>query len=173
MTILQQFRQITSFVFDVDGVLTDSGVWLLDDGQQMRRMNVRDGYALQLAVKKGYRVLVISGGQSEAVRIRLQKLGINDVYLGVHNKLAVLEQYRQTHGIALNELLFMGDDIPDLEVMAVAGLAVAPADAAPEVRQMAAYISPIAGGHGCVRQIIEKVMKLRGDWMNDASVTSK
>ncbi|MFT4024890.1 MAG: HAD hydrolase family protein [Flavihumibacter sp.] len=173
MTLLQQFRQITCFVFDVDGVLTDSGLWLLDDGQQMRRMNVRDGYALQLAVKKGYRVLIISGGQSEAVRLRLHKLGIDEVFTGVHDKLAVLDQYMQTHGIEPGALLYMGDDIPDLEVMAKAGLACAPADAAPEARSAAAYISPVAGGYGCVRQVIEKVMKLRGDWSNDYSVTSK
>lgn len=173
MTLLQQFRQITTFVFDVDGVLTDGGVWLLDDGQQVRRMHIRDGYALQLAIKKGYRILVISGAQSEAVRLRLHKLGITDVYMQVHDKLAVLEQYLQAHGIDRKQTLCMGDDIPDIELMANAGLACAPADAAPEIRAIAAYISPVAGGQGCVRQVIEKVMKLRGDWMNDSTVASK
>ncbi len=173
MTLLQQFRQITTFVFDVDGVLTDGGVWLLDDGQQVRRMHIRDGYALQLAIKKGYRILVISGAQSEAVRLRLHKLGITDVYMQVHDKLAVLEQYLQAHGIDRKQALCMGDDIPDIELMANAGLACAPADAAPEIRAIAAYISPVAGGQGCVRQVIEKVMKLRGDWMNDSTVASK
>ncbi len=173
MTLLQQFRQITTFVLDVDGVLTDGGVWLLDDGQQVRRMHIRDGYALQLAIKKGYRILVISGAQSEAVRLRLHKLGITDVYMQVHDKLAVLEQYLQAHGIDRKQTLCMGDDIPDIELMANAGLACAPADAAPEIRAIAAYISPVAGGQGCVRQVIEKVMKLRGDWMNDSTVASK
>lgn len=173
MTLLQQFRQITTFIFDVDGVLTDGCVWLLDDGQQMRRMHIRDGYALQLAIKKGYRILIISGAQSEAVRLRLNKLGITDVHMQVHDKLSVLESYLKMHGIDRKETLFMGDDIPDIEVMTKAGLACAPADAAPEIRAIAAYISPVAGGQGCVRQVIEKVMKLRGDWMNDSTVASK
>lgn len=173
MSLLQQFKQISTFVFDVDGVLTDAGVWLFDDGQQVRRMNVRDGYALQLAIKKGYRVLVISGGQSEAVRLRLEKLGVQDVHLKVEDKLSILKQYKDQHQLQWEEMLFMGDDIPDLEVMTIAGLACAPADAAPEIKRIAAYISPHAGGQGCVRQIIEKVMKLRGDWMNDTTVSSK
>ncbi len=171
--MLQQFSEISTFVFDVDGVLTDGGLWLLEDGQQVRRMHIKDGYALQLAVKKGYRVLVISGGQSMAVKERLQKLGIHDVHLKTENKIAVLEAYRQQHGLQWKEILYMGDDIPDLEVMQQAGLACAPADAAPEIRKIAAWISTLAGGQGCVRQVIEKVMKLRGDWSNDASIASR
>ena len=173
MSLLQQFRQISTFIFDVDGVLTDGGVWLLDDGQQMRRMNVRDGYALQLAVKRGYRIVIISGGQSEAVRLRLQKLGVQDIFLNVHDKVAVLNSYLKQHQLDMAEVLYMGDDIPDQEVMLQVGLAVSPADAAPEIKRVSAYISPINGGHGCVRQVIEKVMKLRGDWMNDVTVPSK
>ncbi|GAO45333.1 KdsC family phosphatase [Flavihumibacter petaseus] len=171
--MLQQFREITTFVFDVDGVLTDGGLWLFDDGQQVRRMHIKDGYALQLAVKRGYRVMVISGAKSEAVRLRLTRLGITEVHMGVENKLALLQEYRKANNLVWKEIMYMGDDVPDIEVMMEAGIACAPADAAPEIRKIAAYISPLNGGYGCVRQIIEKVMKLRGDWTQDTSVPSK
>jgi 3-deoxy-D-manno-octulosonate 8-phosphate phosphatase (KDO 8-P phosphatase) len=136
-------------------------------------MNIKDGYALQLAIKKGYRVLVISGGTSDAVKIRLQKLGIQDVFLQVENKVEVLEQYRKENNLEWKEILFMGDDIPDFGAMKLAGMACSPADAVPEIKFISAYISPIAGGQGCARDIIEKVMKLRGDWAIDTSVSSK
>lgn len=173
MSLLNRFKAITTFVFDVDGVLTDGTLLLLEDGQMARRMNIKDGYALQLAIKKGYRVLIISGGSSEAVQLRLNKLGIHDVYLKVEEKTAVLEMYCQQHQLAYDQVLYMGDDIPDYLVMKVAGVACAPSDAAPEIRSMAQYISPFAGGQGCVRDVIEKVMKLRGDWQIDPSVSSK
>lgn len=171
--VLNLFKDIDTFVFDVDGVLTDGSLLLLDDGQQVRRMNIKDGYALQLAIKKGYRVLVISGGASEAVRTRLNKLGITDVYLRVTDKIEVLEQYRLANGLQWPQILFMGDDIPDYGVMQLAGMPCAPADAAPEIKRLAKYISPVKGGEGCVRDVIEKVMKLRGDWAIDTSVPSK
>ena len=173
MNLLEQFRKITTIVLDVDGVLTDGSLLLMEDGQMVRRMNIKDGYALQLAVKKGYRVVIISGGQSEAVRERLQKLGIQEVYLKVENKAALLEEYRIRHQLEWNEILFMGDDIPDFSVMQLAGLPSAPADAASEILQIAAYISHQKGGQGCVRDIIEKIMKLRGDWQIDTTVSSK
>ncbi|MBZ5856209.1 KdsC family phosphatase [Flavihumibacter profundi] len=173
MSLLPRFKEISTFVFDVDGVLTDGTLWIYDDGQMVRRMNIKDGYALQLAIKKGYRVLVISGGTSEAVKQRLFKLGIQDVYLKVENKTEVLEQYCQQNKIPRTEVLYMGDDIPDYAVMKQAGLCCAPADAAVEIKHIAHYISRIRGGQGCVREIIEKVMKLRGDWDIDTTVSSK
>lgn len=173
MSLLEQFRKITTIVLDVDGVLTDGTLLLMEDGQMVRRMNIKDGYALQLAVKKGYRVVIISGGQSEAVRERLQKLGIQEVYLKVENKAALLEEYRKQHQLEWDEILFMGDDIPDFSVMQLVGLACAPADAAAEILQIAAYISQRTGGQGCVRDILEKIMKLRGDWQIDTTVSSK
>lgn len=173
MTLLDQLKHISTFVFDIDGVLTDGTLWIYDDGQMVRRMHIKDGYALQLAIKKGYRVLVISGGNSEAVKERLRKLGVNDVFLKVEDKSVLLEHYRQTNGLHFNEMLYMGDDIPDYEVMKMAGIGCAPADAAPEIRHIAQYISSINGGQGCVRDIIEKVMKLRGDWGIDTGVASK
>lgn len=173
MSLLEQFKNISTFIFDIDGVLTDGTLWIYDDGQMVRRMNIKDGYALQLAIKKGYRVLVISGGNSEAVKERLRKLGVNDVFLKVENKSELLEQYRDTNGLHFQEMLYMGDDIPDYNVMKIVGLGCAPADAAPEIRHIAQYISPLNGGEGCVREVIEKVMKLRGDWSIDTSVSSK
>jgi 3-deoxy-D-manno-octulosonate 8-phosphate phosphatase (KDO 8-P phosphatase) len=173
MSIFDAFKLISTFVFDVDGVLTDGTVWVYDDGQMIRRMNIKDGYALQLAIKKGYRVLVISGGSSDAVKIRLQKLGIKDVFLQVENKVEVLELYRKENNLEWKEILFMGDDIPDFAAMKLAGMACSPADAVPEIKFISAYISPYLGGQGCARDIIEKVMKLRGDWAIDTSVSSK
>jgi 3-deoxy-D-manno-octulosonate 8-phosphate phosphatase (KDO 8-P phosphatase) len=164
MTILDRFKQITTFVFDLDGVLTDGGLFIFPDGQFVRRMNIKDGYALQLAVKKGYRVAVISGGYSEPVGTRLNKLGITDVYMQVVNKKEKLDQYMQQHSLGWNEILFMGDDIPDYEVLQYAGMPCCPADAAPEIRGAALYISPVPGGQGCVRDVIEKVLKLNNHW---------
>lgn len=173
MNILAAFKPIKLFALDVDGVLTDGSLLLLNDGQMMRRMNIKDGYALQLAIKKGYHIVVISGGSSEAVKMRLEKLGVKDVFMSVLNKSAVLQQYMQEHSIRENEVLYMGDDMPDIAVMKMAGLACCPADAVAEVRDISAYISPIKGGEGCVRDIIEKVLKLNAHWHDDGSTPSK
>ena len=173
MNLLDSFKKISCFAFDVDGVLTDGSLLVLDDGQMVRRMNIKDGYALQLAVKKGYKLLIISGGMSESVRSRLNKLGIEDVFLKVENKLATLEQYRKDMKLELHEILFMGDDIPDYEVMKQVGIASCPADAAPEIKSISQYISIYKGGEGCARDVIEKVMKVRGDWSIDTSVSSR
>ncbi len=171
--MLKGFKQITCFAFDVDGVLTDGTVLLLDDGQQARRMSIRDGYALQLAVKKGYKVLVISGAYSEAVKTRLQKLGVTDVFMKVENKEAQLTSYLSASGLTPQQVLFMGDDIPDYGVMKTVGLPCCPADAAPEIKHISQYISAQKGGRGCVRDVIEKVMKLNNHWDMDTSVASK
>ena len=171
--LLDRFKKIKTFVFDVDGVLTDGGLLVFDDGQMVRKMNIKDGYALQLALKRGYRILIISGGTSEAVRERLNRLGITDVYLRVHNKEEVLNEYIRTHNLSWDQVLFMGDDIPDYIVMKKAGLPCAPADAAPEIKQLSLYISPVSGGFGCARDVIEKVLKLNDDWPMDTSVSSK
>lgn len=172
MTLLAKFKQITTFVFDVDGVLTDGNILLLGNGEQVRTMNTKDGYALQLAIKKGYKILVISGGDSNAVKLRLEKLGVKDVFMKVENKMEYFNQYIQQHQIKAEEVLFMGDDIPDVELMQVAAIACAPADAVNDIKTMAAYISTYTGGKGCVRDVIEKVMKLRGDWNADITIKS-
>lgn len=173
MNILPCFKAIKAFVLDVDGVLTDSSVLVLDDGQLVRRMNIKDGYALQLAIKKGYHIIVISGGNSEAVKLRLQKLGISKIYLDVKNKKDVLLKSITDLKLLWEEVLYMGDDIPDFEVMQMVGLACCPTDAVPEIRQISHYVSPISGGEGCVRDVIEKTLKLNGHWVNDTTVQSR
>lgn len=173
MNLLDQFKQIKTFVFDVDGVLTDGSLLVLDDGQMVRRMNIKDGYALQLAIKRGYRVVIISGGYSEAVQERLNKLGIKDVFIRVQNKKEKLAEYVMQNNLSWPEVLFMGDDIPDYIVMQMVGLPCSPTDAAPEIKQISRYISPLGGGAGCARDVIEKVLKLNNDWPMDTTVSSK
>ena len=173
MTLIDQFKQITTFILDVDGVLTDGSVYVFDDGQQVRGMSTRDGFALQLAVKKGYRIIVISGGISNAVTKRLNKLGITEVHMDVQDKKSLLIQYMTDHSLSRQELLYMGDDIPDYMPMMEVGLPCAPADAAPEIKTIAHYIASADGGRGCVREVIEKVLKLKGHWELDTYIPNK
>jgi 3-deoxy-D-manno-octulosonate 8-phosphate phosphatase (KDO 8-P phosphatase) len=173
MNVLPVFKSIKTFVFDVDGVLTDGNILVLANGEQARQMNIKDGYALQLAIKKGYRVVVISGGTSIAVKERLNKLGVTDVFLPVENKKEKLLQYVQEQGLKWEETLFMGDDMPDLAAIQLTGLPCCPADAVTEIKQVSKYISPFNGGKGCVRDVIEKVLKLNGDWDMDSGVAAK
>lgn len=173
MNILGKFAPIRTFVFDVDGVLTDGTLLILNDGQMARTMNIKDGYALQLAIKKGYRVVIISGGTSEAVKERLIKLGVTDSFLPVENKKEKLVEYVQQHQLKWEEILFMGDDIPDYVPMQMVGLPCCPADAATEIKQISIYISPLEGGKGCARDVIEKVLKLNGHWELDAGISAK
>ncbi len=171
--MLERFKPVTAFVFDVDGVLTDGTLLVLPGGVMARRMNIKDGYALQLAVKKGYKVAVISGGNSDEVKERLNKLGVSHVWMKVEDKVAVLKAFMQEQGINSAELLYMGDDIPDARAMDVAGLPCCPADAVQEIKKKSLYVSRIKGGEGCVRDVIEKVMKLRGDWNEDFSIRAQ
>lgn len=173
MNILAAFKPIKLFVFDVDGVLTDGTVLVLNNGEQARRMSIKDGYALQLAVKRGYQVLVISGGFSEAVVQRLNKLGITEVHMNCVNKREILLAYVQKQNLLWPQVLYMGDDIPDLQTMQMAGLACCPADAVPEIKVVSHYVSPQHGGAGCVRDVIEKVLKLNDHWLNDQTIASK
>ncbi|HRQ51551.1 MAG TPA: HAD hydrolase family protein [Agriterribacter sp.] len=172
MNILERFASVTTFVFDMDGVLTDGGLWVFPGNELIRRMDIKDGYALQLAVKKGYRVAVITGSYSVAVQERLAALGIADVFQRVQDKKTQLHTYITQHRLNKNEVLYMGDDIPDLEVMPAAGIACCPADAVTEIKTIAHYISPRNGGKGCVRDIIEKVLKVNGHWETDTGVMS-
>jgi 3-deoxy-D-manno-octulosonate 8-phosphate phosphatase (KDO 8-P phosphatase) len=173
MNLLSLFTHITTFVFDVDGVLTDGSLLLLPGGQMARRMNIKDGYALQLAVKKGYRVVVISGGTDMAVKERLERLGVTDVFMKVDDKKTKLLEYVAAHNLQWQEVLFMGDDIPDFQPMQMAGLACCPSDAVAEIKQVSHYISPLEGGQGCGRDVIEKVMKLKGDWDLETGIASR
>ena len=157
---------------DVDGVLTDGMVYLVNEFEQARAMNIKDGYALQLAVKKGYTLAVISGAYSAGVENRLKKLGITEVHLGITDKLAVIQKLAKKYGYVAEQILFIGDDIPDLEALNEAGLPCCPADAVPEIQSICKYVSPHTGGKGCVRDVIEKVLKLNNDWHAEAGVVS-
>ncbi len=172
MNALALLKNIKLFVFDVDGVLTDGSLILLDNGEMARKMNIKDGYALQLAVKQGYEILIISGGSSNAVKMRLEKLGIRHIFLSVKNKKELLTNFIEKHSYTREQILYMGDDIPDLLPMKEVGFACAPVDAVAEVRSIAHYISPVAGGNGCVRDVIEKVLKLNGHWNETYPVAS-
>jgi 3-deoxy-D-manno-octulosonate 8-phosphate phosphatase (KDO 8-P phosphatase) len=164
MNIPELFAPIRTFVFDIDGVLTEGSLLLMEDGHMLRTMNIKDGYALQLAIKKGYGIWVISGGKSEAARKRLNKLGIKEVHIGIENKKDFLKEIAAATNTPLTSLLYMGDDIPDYAAMQLCALPCCPNDAVPEIKQVCKYISPAIGGKGCVRDVIEKVMKLNGDW---------
>jgi 3-deoxy-D-manno-octulosonate 8-phosphate phosphatase (KDO 8-P phosphatase) len=172
MNLLNSFKPITTLVFDIDGVLTDGGILVFDTGEQVRKMSVKDGYALQLAVKKKYHIVVISGGNGVGASIRLQKLGISNVFLNVKDKVKILEDFLEKNELKWSETLYMGDDIPDFQPMQKAGMTCAPADAAPEILQMARYISPYEGGKGCVRDVIEKLLRLHGNWDLDHGIPS-
>lgn len=158
--------QITTFIFDVDGVLTDGTVTIFPDGELVRTMNIKDGYALKTAVDMGYNVCIISGGTNRAVKSRLQGLGITDIYLGAHHKKDQLDEYLDIYNIDPKNVLYMGDDIPDIPVMKLCGLATCPLDAAAEVQHMSDYISQKKGGKGCARDVIEQVLKVQDKWHN-------
>jgi 3-deoxy-D-manno-octulosonate 8-phosphate phosphatase (KDO 8-P phosphatase) len=164
MNVLPAFKKITTFIFDMDGVLTDGTLLVIKGDEWLRKMHIRDGYALQYAGKKGYRIAVMSGSISLPVKKRLKLLGIRDVFMGVSDKKNRLEKYMKKHGLKPGEMLYMGDDIPDLESMQFVGLPCCPADAVQELKLFSKYISSYKGGKGCVRDVIEKVLQLRGDW---------
>ncbi len=164
MNILATFNDVKLFIFDVDGVLTDGSLILLNDGQMARTMNIKDGYALQLAIKKGYQILIVSGGNSQAVKDRLYKLGIENIFMGLTDKAGVVNSFLAKYKIDPKHALYMGDDLPDLLPMQCVQLICCPADAANEILKVAHYISPKEGGKGCVRDVIEKVLKLHNQW---------
>lgn len=163
----EDLMKVKAFAFDVDGVLSQQYVPMFPNGEPMRTANIRDGFALQLAVKLGYRIAIITGGKTEAIANRYQALGIEDVFMGVSEKLPVFNSWLEKHGLSADEVMYMGDDIPDLPVMRVVGLAVAPADAAEEVKAVSKYISDRNGGQGCVRDVVEQVLRVHNHWGND------
>ncbi|MCF8337741.1 MAG: HAD-IIIA family hydrolase [Bacteroidales bacterium] len=157
---------INTFILDYDGVLTDGNVILTTDGEALRTANVKDGYAMQLAMKRGYRIIVISGGDSKSTLKRLENLGVKDIHLGVENKLEIYNSLIEKHQLSPEHIIYMGDDIPDMKPMHKAGVACCPADAAEEIKNICDYISHKDGGRGCVRDIIEQVMKVQEQWLN-------
>ncbi len=168
MNLLEKFRDIHTFIFDVDGVFTNSDILILEDGNLLRKMSVRDGYAVKRAIKAGYRICVITGGTSSGVISRLQGLGITDIYVGISDKLDTFEEFVTTYDIDTDGILYMGDDIPDYEAMRRVGLPCCPQDSANEIIEICQYISPKNGGDGCVRDVIEKVLKLHGKWLEES-----
>ncbi len=173
MNQLERFKKITTFVFDIDGVLTDGTLLVLRDGLQARQMHVKDGFGMQMALKNKYKVLIISGGYSDEAKNRLEKLGITEVHLAVLDKTQFLTEYLRDKKLKWEELLYMGDDLPDLSLMKKVGVACCPGDAVQEVKAISAYISPINGGWGCVRDVIEKVLKVKEHWKFEEDVASK
>lgn len=158
-------NHITTFIFDVDGVLTDGTVILLPGQEPIRTFDSKDAFAMQLAIKKGYRVAIITGGRSETVKERMQFLGVKDIYLNSSNKIEKLEELQHMYDLKKEEMLYMGDDLPDYEVMAACGVACTPSDGAPEIKAIADYVSPKNGGKGCVRDVIEQTLKVQHNWM--------
>ncbi len=160
--------KIKAMAFDVDGVLSTNNVYLLSEqGQPARTANIKDGYAMQLAVKRGLNLAIITGGRSEAVRTRYVGLGLQNVFMGVSVKIYCFNRWLDESGLQPDEVLYMGDDIPDYEVMQACGLPCCPADAAEEIKSISAYVSPRCGGLGCVRDVIEQVLRAQGKWMGD------
>ena len=159
-------NHVKAFAFDVDGVFTDGQVYLFPKEDFVRAVNIKDGYAIQHCIKMGYPVAIISGGKSDQVAKRFQKLGVTDIYLGASNKLDMYEDFRMKYQLENSNILFMGDDIPDYEIMQKVGIPTCPADAANEIKEIAVYISDKGGGKGCVRDVVEQVMRLHKKWMD-------
>ena len=160
----QLLPKISTFIFDVDGVLTNGMLTIMPSGELVRHMNVKDGYAMKIALNKGFRVCIISGGTNQAVKSRLAALGIEDIYLGAHDKIQQYNEIVTKDNLSAENVLYMGDDIPDLPVMQKVGLASCPNDAVPEIQNASKYISNLKGGEGCVRDVIEQVLKVQGKW---------
>lgn len=162
-------QKVKAFVFDVDGVLSSPEVYLHPSGELMRSMNTKDGYALQHAVKRGYPIAIITGGKTESVADRFRGLGITDIYLGSFNKIDDFNDFLLKYKLQKKEILYMGDDLPDFEVLKNVGVPCCPSDAVEEIKSVAHYISPFAGGRGCARDVIEQVLRLHGRWMDSES----
>jgi 3-deoxy-D-manno-octulosonate 8-phosphate phosphatase (KDO 8-P phosphatase) len=173
MNVLAEFKRITTFIFDIDGVLTDSTVFLLENGLQARRMNIKDGLGLQMALRNGFKVIAVSGSYSEPVIHRLKKLGIENVHMSVPNKKKFVKDLISQNNLKWEEVLYMADDLPDIDLMQAVGLPCCPADAVPEILELSKYISPVNGGMGCVRDVIEKVLKVQDKWIFHDEIVSK
>ncbi len=170
MNYKEKLHTIKAFIFDFDGVISDGGVWIVNEDLQLRKGNVKDGYALQYAIKKGYKIAVISGGRCQSITARMKLLGVHDVFLQSSSKIEVFQKYITDNQLKKEEILYMGDDIPDYPVMLESGVATCPADAAEEIKAVADYISFAKGGEGCVRDIIEQVLRLHGNWFHPDAV---
>ena len=160
----EYLEHITTFIFDVDGVLTDGTITITTSGKMLRTMHTKDGFAIKTALDAGFKVCVISGGTNEGVRVRLRGLGVTDIYLGAHNKVEQLDEYFDVYNIKAENVLYMGDDIPDFPAMQMVGLPCCPQDAVQEIKSVSKYISHKNGGKGAVRDVIEQVLKVQDKW---------
>ena len=163
----EDLRSIKAFVFDVDGVLSSAKIYLYPDGELMRSMNIKDGFAIQYAIRKGYIVAIITGGNSESVRKRFSHLGVKDIYLKSTDKRVEFREFLSLHNLEPKNILYMGDDLPDYLVMKEAGFPACPSDAVEEIKSISKYVSDKNGGDGCVRDVIEQVLRLQGNWMHE------
>ncbi|MBO4370970.1 MAG: HAD-IIIA family hydrolase [Paludibacteraceae bacterium] len=163
----EELSHIRAFIFDVDGVLSSSTIPMYPNGEPMRTANIKDGYVLQLAVKLGYPIAILTGASTQAIKTRFTNLGIEDIYMGSANKIENYELFKAKHHLSDNDILYMGDDLPDLPVLQRVGVPTCPVDAAVEVKAIARYISALPGGNGCVRDVIEQVLKAQGKWLQN------
>ena len=162
----EDLQRVKAFAFDVDGVLSNPKVYVHPDGELVRTMNTKDGYAIQYAVKRGYPIAIITGGKTESVGKRFRNLGLTDIYLGSYQKVDDFEDFIAKYGFDAEDVLYMGDDLPDYNVMKKAGVACCPSDAVEEIKSISDYISHLPGGEGCARDVIEQVLRLHGRWMD-------
>ena len=160
-------KRIKAIIFDVDGVLSAETITLAVDGEPLRTVNIKDGYAIQLAVKMGLRVVILTGGTTEAVRLRYQRLGVEDIYMGCAVKVKTYDEFLRKYGLTDADVMYMGDDIPDLEIMRRVGCPVCPQDACADVKDASIYVSPHKGGCGCGRDVIEQTLRAHGKWLSD------
>lgn len=167
----EDMRMIKAFIFDIDGVFSSSEILLHPSGELMRTMNIKDGFAAQYAVRKGYPIGIITGGNSESVRTRFKRLGITDIYLNSRNKMKDFKDFILKYDITPENVLYMGDDLPDYEVMKIVGFPASPSDAVEEIKLISKYISDKPGGKGCVRDVLEQVLRLHGRWMDEDAFT--
>lgn len=165
MSYKKRLNNIKAFIFDVDGVLTNGKVLITTTGEMYREMDTKDGYAIKCALEQGFKIAIISGGTNEGVRNRLKNLGIDSIYLGVHHKTKPYKDLIFNYNLKPEEVVYMGDDAPDIEVMTKVGIASCPQDAVSDVKKIADYISHKKGGEGCVRDIIEQVLRVQGKWL--------
>jgi 3-deoxy-D-manno-octulosonate 8-phosphate phosphatase (KDO 8-P phosphatase) len=167
MDLNAKFQPITTFIFDFDGVLSDGKIYVQHDGEQVRATSVKDGYALQYALRKGYRIAVISGGYAESMKLRYKDFPGMEMFLKTHDKVKMFHEYLNLHKLTPEEVLVMGDDIPDYKMMQLAGMKCCPSDAATEIKGIADYVSPYPGGGGAARDVIERVLRLHGKWFEE------
>ena len=161
-------KRIKAIIFDVDGVLSAETITLHPNGEPMRTVNIKDGYAIQLAMKLGLRIVILTGGTTESVRLRYERLGVEDVYMGCAVKLKTYEDFLARYGLSDEEVMYMGDDVPDYEIMQRVGCPVCPADACPDIKAVSLYVSDKQGGYGCGRDVIEQVLRAQGKWQMNA-----